>query len=252
MYRVFIGAPSANDIRNDPQSYRWLSVSSIPPPSSQAVVLPPATIEAASRRISFAYRSVIFDEDDEDDLYAHELRMDEDSFVAKEQTTVVSWPASTAAELVKGDTTSISRLDPSKSTVFTQDTHEEESPFQNYSYSDASSIVHFPTFHFNLHSLTSVSAILQSNVKASRKVNVVMAVLEVEGPDSIRIKKGPDAGREVAILKMILGDEDGNVGKLTAWREVAESWGGSLINQPSAKRGDVIHFQGKRPSSHLP
>jgi hypothetical protein len=76
-------------------------------------------------------------------------------------------------------------------------------------------------------------------LKGSRKINVLLAALEVEGPDAIRIKKGVDAGKEVSLLKMVLGDEDGNICKLTAWREVAESWGGAKL-APGAKRGDIL------------
>lgn len=69
---------------------------------------------------------------------------------------------------------------------------------------------------------------------------MLLAVLEVEGPDTIRIKNGKDAGKEVGILKMILGDEGGMICKLTAWREVAERWGGGLPNTTSVKRGDIV------------
>ena len=112
-------------------------------------------------------------------------------------------------------------------------------------YSDASSIARFPTFHFNLHTLTSLSQLSENKFKGSIKINVLLAVLEVEGPDTIRIKKGPEAGKEVAILKMILGDEEGTACKLTAWREVAEEWGGSG-NTVAAKRGDIVHIESKR------
>jgi hypothetical protein len=112
-------------------------------------------------------------------------------------------------------------------------------------YSDASSIARFPTFHFNLHTLTSLSQLSENKFKGSIKVNVLLAVLEVEGPDTIRIKKGPEAGKEVAILKMILGDEEGTACKLTAWREVAEEWGGSG-KTVAAKRGDIVHIESKR------
>ena len=67
-----------------------------------------------------------------------------------------------------------------------------------------------------------------------------LAVLEVEGPDTIRTKKGPKAGEEISLLKMILGDEQGSVCKLAAWREVAEVWGGSDGNGTAVKRGDVV------------
>ena len=114
-------------------------------------------------------------------------------------------------------------------------------------YSDASSIARFPTFHFNLHTLTSLSLLSENKFKGSIKVNVLLAVLEVEGPDTIRIKKGPEAGKEITILKMILGDEEGTACKLTAWREVAEEWGGSG-KTVAAKRGDIVHIESRRIS----
>jgi hypothetical protein len=60
----------------------------------------------------------------------------------------------------------------------------------------------------------------------------------VEGPDAVRIKKGLDAGKEVSVLKMILGDEEGSVCKLTAWRDVADAWGALGV-----KRGDIIYLE---------
>ncbi|KIK91245.1 hypothetical protein PAXRUDRAFT_831004 [Paxillus rubicundulus Ve08.2h10] len=111
-------------------------------------------------------------------------------------------------------------------------------------YSDASSIARFPNFQFSLHKVTPLSSlyVASRSGKGSRKVNVLLAVLEVEGPDSIRIKKGVDAGKEVAILKMILGEEEGLICKLTAWREIAEAWGG-FGPSPGLKRGDILYLE---------
>ena len=77
-YRVFLGAPSAADIGTDPSSYTWkttesMSTSPLQPSFSQhnpSVVYPPATLDAASRRISLLYQDVIFrdtDEEEQDD-----------------------------------------------------------------------------------------------------------------------------------------------------------------------------------------
>lgn len=178
-----------------------------------------------------------------------------------EQTTLITWPPTAIDETRdvsrKDDATELSfLLDKSstglfeeKSTTSSQldsllDTRNSQS-FRDYS--DASSIARFPTFHFNLHTLTSLSQLSENKFKGSIKVNVLLAVLEVEGPDSIRIKKGPEAGKEIAILKMILGDEEGTACKLTAWREVAEKWGGSG-ETVAAKRGDIVHIESKRIS----
>jgi hypothetical protein len=140
-------------------------------------------------------------------------------------------------------------LDVSKSYVHSKafsskrfDTQLETQETQSYNYSDASSIARFPSFHFALHSLTSLSSLPTTSSKGSRKVNILLAVLEVEGPDTIHIKKGADAGKEVAILKLILGDEEGCICKLTAWREVAEAWGG-VGDAVGVKRGDVLYVE---------
>ena len=114
-----------------------------------------------------------------------------------------------------------------------------------------SSISRFPSFNFSLHtlsSLSSLSAQAQAGAtgKLTQKVNLLLAILEIEGPDSIRIKKGVDTGKEVSILKIILGDEENNVCKLTAWREVAEEWGGCTTDTEGAKRGDVVYLQSEQ------
>jgi hypothetical protein len=120
-----------------------------------------------------------------------------------------------------------------------------------------SSISRFPTFNFSLHTLSSLSSIsaqveagpTKQTGKFTQKVNLLLAVLEIEGPDTIRIKRGADAGKEVSILKLILGDEENNVCKLTAWREVAEEWGGCTKTE-GAKRGDVVYLESKLLSPH--
>lgn len=122
--------------------------------------------------------------------------------------------------------------------------------------SDAS-VARFPAFHFSLHTLSSLAALEHNpasggHVRVSypfpsgkRKANLLVAVLEIEGPESIRIKKGTDAGKEVSLLKVIVGDEDGGVCRLTVWREVAEQWGGAYVDskEPSMKKGDVVYLQ---------
>ncbi|KAH9486173.1 hypothetical protein JR316_0000237 [Psilocybe cubensis] len=117
----------------------------------------------------------------------------------------------------------------------------ESQSFGNYS--DASSIARFPSFHFNLHTLTSLSSLVERKFKGSVKISCLLAVLEVEGPDTIRIKNGAEAGKEVSILKIVLGDEEGTVCKLTAsWREIAEDWGGAG-KAVATKRGDIVYLE---------
>ena len=135
----------------------------------------------------------------------------------------------------------------------TQETQETGS----FEYSDASSIARFPSFHFSLHTLTPLSSLhdLMSRQRipqqpygsqmgfANTKLNVLVAILETEGPDNIRVKKGVEAGKEVSILKFIVADEDGAICKLVAWRDTAERWGGSYTAVDPIKRGDIVHFQ---------
>ena len=77
-YRVFLGAPSAQDIaQQTATSWRWEHFSSTP--TSQSVV-PSQDFEAASRRISKLYENVIFNEDSE------EYVSEEDENVQEEMT----------------------------------------------------------------------------------------------------------------------------------------------------------------------
>ncbi|KIM35620.1 hypothetical protein M413DRAFT_449665, partial [Hebeloma cylindrosporum] len=183
-------------------------------------------------------------------------------FRGREQTTMISWDPTTRFDdsEIKDDSRESSAMlsflldtsskdDSQSQAPRGAETQAVESQFVESqslgNYSDASSIGRFPSFHFNLHSLTSLSQLagpFGKPFKGSRKVNVLLAVLEVEGPDVIRIKKGADAGKQVGIFKMILGDEEGNVCKLTAWREVAEEWGG-IGESVAAKRGDIVHIE---------
>jgi len=106
--------------------------------------------------------------------------------------------------------------------------------------SNCSSLKYFPDFHFNLISVTPLSAL--RNARTRRVVSVLLVVLEMDGPDTIKIKKGPESGREVSILKLTLGDDDGVVCELTAWRDVADTWGG-VKSETGVKRGDVIYIE---------
>lgn len=257
-FRVFVGAPSKTDLQNEQNYYHWQTIPSKSIISETSVViLLPATLNAASRRVSRIYQNIIFDEEDEErhcDGYQEGLGR---AFCPLKPTklkttdeTIISWPPTVPKDTTESriEITMPSFLSRDPSSILAQTPYEtqETQNSTSFAYSDASSIARFPAFQFNLHSLTALSTISAS--KASRKVSVLLAALEVEGPDTIRIKKGVDMGKEVTILKMILGDEDGNVCKLTAWREVAESWGG-LKEDPIVKRGDVLLIESKSSPS---
>ncbi|KIM56203.1 hypothetical protein SCLCIDRAFT_250695 [Scleroderma citrinum Foug A] len=72
----------------------------------------------------------------------------------------------------------------------------------------------------------------------------LVAVLEVEGSDMIKVKKGLVVGKEVSFLEMILGDEGGCVCRLTAYHDMAELWGAYYGSGPDLPPGgDVPHFE---------
>lgn len=72
MYRVFTGAPKAKYLLEDISPYQWQTVASndkprtstsnslAQMPTSTQFPLPPATLEAASRRISMIYQNALF------------------------------------------------------------------------------------------------------------------------------------------------------------------------------------------------
>jgi len=78
-----------------------------------------------------------------------------------------------------------------------------------------------------------------------RKINVLLAIVEVEALEKITMKKAPDTGKQIGLLKLILTDDSGNVCKLTAWREVADDWGG-VGKTLGCKRGDVVLLESKQ------
>jgi hypothetical protein len=87
---------------------------------------------------------------------------------------------------------------------------------------------------------------------AQGKTCLLLAVLEVDGPDEVTVRRGPDAGRVVSVLRLIVGDEAGTIRKLTAWRAVAEAWGGATQEAVGMRRGDVVYFESKCASLSLP
>ena len=119
------------------------------------------------------------------------------------------------------------------STRFTQDTQETAS----YAYSDASSIARFPAFHFNPHALAPLAVLLPRD-GAQRKTNVPAAVPEADGPHIVRVRRGPEAGREVSVLRLALSDAAGGLTRLAASRDVADGWADAGV-----RRGDVVHLE---------
>ncbi|KAG6331044.1 hypothetical protein ID866_8044 [Astraeus odoratus] len=279
-YRVFLGAPSPSDIAKSPSSYVWKTTENTLAPSlrpsysqyNPSVVYPPATLDAASRRVSLLYQNIIFKDADEEEEgkadeapgygYRESQEVD-DRDSQRERTTFVTWPP-TPTSLQTKKTTDSGNLNvtglptfllPSQSQPL--GTYETQGT-ASYAYSDdassSSAIAHFPNFQFSLHTITSLSSIFdaaksfarQQGSARLRRVNILVVILETEGPDTIKLKNGQDAGKEVSIFKMILGDEEGSVCRLTAWRDTADVWGGYGAGPdppPAMKRGDVVYFE---------
>lgn len=126
----------------------------------------------------------------------------------------------------------------SRASLSWQDTVETETQegFSANSYSDTSSIARFPHFQFSLSALSVLGS-------AQGKTCLLLAVLEVDGPDEVTVRRGPDAGHAVSVLRLIVGDEAGTIRKLTAWRAVAEAWGGATQEAVGMRRGDVVYFE---------
>ena len=233
-YRVFLGAPPPASLYRNEGDFGWETFTATAP------ILDTSVFEAASRRISRLYENIIFAENDDEDIgSASDSNLLDVEHSSRAAETFITWPP-----------TPNRTKDASESQVSSglqESTMEETQETASYEYSDTSSIGRFPHFSFNLHTLRLVRALVEmaksSRMKGSLNVNVLMAVLEVEGPDAVTIRKGREAGNQASILKMILGDEDGNVLKLTAWRDVAETWGIGTDAQPPIRRGDIVLFQ---------
>ena len=232
-YRVFLGAPSSACLHYNESDFEWETFTTKTP------VLDASVVEAASRRISHLYENMIFAEDEDEDVGGASGNSFLDTEDSRAAETFVTWsPTQNRTRDASGSQVS---------SGLQESTIEGTQETASHEYSDTSCIGRFPHFSFNLRTLRLVKALVgmakSSRTKGALKVNVLMAVLEVEGPDAVTIRKGQYAGNQVPILKVILGDEDGNVLKLTAWRDVAEVWGIGTDTQPPIRRGDVVLFQ---------
>ena len=252
-------------------------------------LIPVATLQEASNRISGMYNNVIFSDDgvDEEDghlcaerevncfLATPAEEMDSRGKVqlfiyilahnngksnpdSSNEGSLISWPPTNPAQLRVREPSSplisISRRDTA------DETQVDHSVSVSYSYTSVSSIALFPAFVVNLHTLSTLSALTRPHPSSSsifRKVNLLVAVLEVDGPEAVTIKKGKDAGKEITVLKLIVSDESGAACKITAWREVAERWAGHTASDDeesrtgihmsvdAVKKGDIVYLTSK-------
>ena len=126
----------------------------------------------------------------------------------------------------------------------------------SFAHTSTSSITSLPSFVIDMYKLVRLSSLAPSSEHVAnlpRRINVLVAVLEVDGPNSVVLKKGPDSGKEVGFLKLMIGDNDGSLCKLTAWRETADIWGGSSmgdsdfsrIGGDGVQKGDIVYIESK-------
>lgn len=127
------------------------------------------------------------------------------------------------------DTTSISDESYSKDITPTFDAQQDDI-----------SITRLPFFHIPVNRLSSIDSVLriENSANPTRKVCLLVAILDMEGPNVVRVKRGQDVGKEVAVLTLVVGDEGGKIAKITAWRERAEEWGEMV------RKGDVVYMRG--------
>jgi hypothetical protein len=156
--------------------------------------------------------------------------------VFSDKTTLLTWTAMTQPE-GRSEAMNSLPLFASTTRLSIQNNNLETQDFSTgASYSEASSsIAWFPDFQFSPSALSVLAS-------ARGKVCLLLSVLEVDGPDEVTVRRGPDAGRVVSVLRLIVGDEASTIRKLTAWREIAETWGGATQAE-GMRRGDVVYFE---------
>ena len=135
------------------------------------------------------------------------------------------------SQIVNGisfNTTSMSDVSYSKDMTSTFDTQHDDI-----------SIARLPSFYIPVNQLSSIEAVLriENSGSPTRKVCLLVAILDMEGPNVVRIKKGKEAGKETAVLGLVVGDEEGKIANITVWRERAEEWGGMV------RKGDIVYMK---------
>ncbi|KIJ46320.1 hypothetical protein M422DRAFT_250368 [Sphaerobolus stellatus SS14] len=227
-YRVFLGAPKTGSLCAVGQSSSWHTVNSseVPP------LLPPATLERAEHRISMLYKNVIFHQ--EEDEVVEQLMSQEG-----DETGISRGESSNSAEL-----SNISWLKGPGSYGEQETFDSDETGDGTTMLSEGSSIGRFPSFSFNVNTLSSLFVIsrIKKSAPGPPRVALLLGILEVDGPSYVKAKSGLQRDSEMALLKLVAGDEKGSICKIVAWREIAETWGGDR-GEPAFRRGDVVYFE---------
>lgn len=123
----------------------------------------------------------------------------------------------------------------------------DESMEHSYDRSSSSSVVVFPSLVINLHALSTLSDLSAKKSATAQKFSILVAILEIDGPSSVTIRKGAGRGSEVSVLKLVVSDDSASIFKLTAWRDVADNWGGNPNTSASQytrpRRGDTVYIE---------
>ncbi|PVG01569.1 hypothetical protein CPB86DRAFT_79516 [Serendipita vermifera] len=205
-----------------------------------------------SEQFSELYANDIFVDEEENDDNMKGVEQDAGSHSSSESEPL-EWSQSTASQPHQDQTTFLSQnhlLSPSQASSEEPSVSLDESvSFNSVSEVSDTSIHRMPRFRIPLHRATTLKSMLQGRAPRNadfRKVCTLVGVIDIDGPDIVRVKKGKDAGKEIGLLKIIMADADGSIVRLTIWRSLAQTWGESI------RRGDVIFFEGEgSPTSPL-
>ncbi|KAI9449889.1 hypothetical protein F5148DRAFT_987334 [Russula earlei] len=238
-YTVFLGAPSSSAHSDAGILYQWhthestdVSVSN----NDSFHGYPSSELDATRRRLSALYENII-SADDEDERDTQIVEEDLMNVGRQDQMAPLTWAEMTQSEC---ESNSMNRhsmhASISRPTSSWQNNFETQEDIYIYTYSDTSSIARFPDFQFSLSTLSMLGS-------AEGKTCLLLAVLEVDGPDEVTVRRGPDTGHSISVLRLIVSDEASTIRKLTAWREIAETWGGAMQEAVGIRRGDVVYFE---------
>ncbi|PAV19204.1 hypothetical protein PNOK_0604800 [Pyrrhoderma noxium] len=261
-YRVFLGPPSSSSRQNKCiRDFRWQTVSHYRTRSQietttrdihdSTWICPPATLHIASQRITDLYESALFAGDPEEDGWSN-LNQGGSQSVSLDSEFPLLHPPSTKEHLSQGRNNAPPHNGASTNIGISNDVGSLDS--LSFAHTSTSSITSLPSFVIDMYKLVRLSSLAPSSEHVAnlpRRINVLVAVLEVDGPSSVVLKKGPDSGKEVSFLKLMIGDNDGSLCKLTAWRETADIWGGSSmgdsdfsrIGGDGVQKGDIVYIE---------
>ncbi|KAI6096550.1 hypothetical protein EV401DRAFT_2247628, partial [Pisolithus croceorrhizus] len=227
--RLFLGSPFTSDLAKDTSSSVLKTTESIltclplpyAPRQDPSLAYPTAaaTSDEAGRRISLLYQNIIFKNSDKDgeriDGADGETQDDDEP-----ATTFLTRPPGPAA--TQPSKKSVSTTNPPSFPLTSESQPQATYGAQDTAYSEknTSSVTRFPNFQFNIYTAISLSSLRNTlcwrDEVRQKKVNVLVAVLVVEGVNTVYVKSGLRAGQESPVFKRILGDEEGCVCQITA------------------------------------